>query len=1032
MDELAVFATLVALAAFGSCALFLVILVRQSRSNHLAQRVAALERDAAEQRALLAKALAEFGSPPPSVRPAESPARAESEPQSVASKRAELFTAHAARAGASMSVPAPSAPLTQLSAVPQLEPGLGAPPEHEREVSGVAALVREHTLAAEQSADVSASPPARTRVEWEQWFGIKGAALVGGAILALAGLLFVQYSIERGWLGPQTRCVLAAVGGLAALLGSSGLRRRGFVASSDALAGAGVTVLIGAAWAAYALYELIPFTLAFFSMAATTASCGFLALRRSSQTIAWFGLVGGFATPLLLSLGDGAPIGLFLYLLGLDVAVLALVRRRAWPKLAVAAAVATQLLFAFWIALHFEPRDASFALLFLGGVALVFSAARGAERASAASWIGSIAPFVFAAHFAGRSEFGVHVHPIAALLLVLTIAAAWLARRQANAPMQTAAGVGAGASLITWLASHAHGATAAHEAALAAVGLGLAHVLSAELARRRAGQVWTADAAALALAPVAAVLLFGAARLSDAPLVPWLLGAVAFALGWLRLARVGARATWSVAAEITPFVVYSLWRALGGGANAAWTVGWGDAALVTALATAAALVAWNERSSGARRATALGVLVVCVLALLERSAVHAASETNPSALIAILWSCALLGVLAARQAQAWVGYAAISAAAWLLAMHVLVLERFVPGGELGLVGTTLLLGLSLAAAPVLDANSARSSRNALRASALVLVLWESAARRTWHESAWAAHHEFAALLYLLAGLFLAARLSDQRLAPGENGGRSAASTGFVWLCIASAFLAAKTVDRIEADKQWTLAASVFLAATAWTAGAARHTGVRWIVAAAGAGTGLAVLSVAAEILRRGALLERTGWPVWHELSYLVGAPAIALFAAAWFTRESGEDLEAPRWSPLPWLSGALSLAAVLTTFLWLNIEVVNVLSDGAHYAFEWVRRPQRDVALSVAWTCYALTLLIVGMRLDRSALRWTSLVFFLATIAKVFLYDLGELRGLHRVGSLVGLALALLSVSVLYQRLVFRARSPAAAPLTSS
>jgi uncharacterized membrane protein len=55
-------------------------------------------------------------------------------------------------------------------------------------------------------------------------------------------------------------------------------------------------------------------------------------------------------------------------------------------------------------------------------------------------------------------------------------------------------------------------------------------------------------------------------------------------------------------------------------------------------------------------------------------------------------------------------------------------------------------------------------------------------------------------------------------------------------------------------------------------------------------------------------------------------------------------------------------------------------------------------------------------------------VFFLATIAKVFLYDLGELRGLHRVGSLVGLALALLSVSVLYQRLVFRARSPATSP----
>jgi len=45
----------------------------------------------------------------------------------------------------------------------------------------------------------------------------------------------------------------------------------------------------------------------------------------------------------------------------------------------------------------------------------------------------------------------------------------------------------------------------------------------------------------------------------------------------------------------------------------------------------------------------------------------------------------------------------------------------------------------------------------------------------------------------------------------------------------------------------------------------------------------------------------------------------------------------------------------------------------------------------------------------------------------VFLYDLGELRGLHRVASLVGLALALLAVSVVYQRFVFR-RAPAEPP----
>jgi uncharacterized membrane protein len=42
------------------------------------------------------------------------------------------------------------------------------------------------------------------------------------------------------------------------------------------------------------------------------------------------------------------------------------------------------------------------------------------------------------------------------------------------------------------------------------------------------------------------------------------------------------------------------------------------------------------------------------------------------------------------------------------------------------------------------------------------------------------------------------------------------------------------------------------------------------------------------------------------------------------------------------------------------------------------------------------------------------------TIGKVFLYDLGQLRDLYRVASLVGLAVSLILVSLAYQRFVFR------------
>jgi uncharacterized membrane protein len=74
----------------------------------------------------------------------------------------------------------------------------------------------------------------------------------------------------------------------------------------------------------------------------------------------------------------------------------------------------------------------------------------------------------------------------------------------------------------------------------------------------------------------------------------------------------------------------------------------------------------------------------------------------------------------------------------------------------------------------------------------------------------------------------------------------------------------------------------------------------------------------------------------------------------------------------------------------------------------------------VAWAVYASVLLAIGMARQSSALRWVSLMFLLLTIGKVFLHDLGNLRELYRVLSLLGLAVSLITASLAYQRFVFR------------
>jgi uncharacterized membrane protein len=159
---------------------------------------------------------------------------------------------------------------------------------------------------------------------------------------------------------------------------------------------------------------------------------------------------------------------------------------------------------------------------------------------------------------------------------------------------------------------------------------------------------------------------------------------------------------------------------------------------------------------------------------------------------------------------------------------------------------------------------------------------------------------------------------------------------------------------------------------------------------------------------------RSGWPVLHWASYGWALPALAAFVASGALRAPG---------PARWRAIAATICAIcglFLLFLWINLEVQNLFQTGPELEIELARHPARDAATSVSWGLYALGLLGAGLRGARSGLRRASLIFFLAALLKVFLLDLGNLEGLYRVASLLALAIALLAVSLLYQRFVFR------------
>jgi uncharacterized membrane protein len=174
------------------------------------------------------------------------------------------------------------------------------------------------------------SAPKRPKIEWERWLGVRGAAVLGGIFLAVAGVLFFQYSIERDMITKEMRVAMGATIGVACLVGGEVIRRRHYALTANAISGAGVVILYAAFWSAH-LLGIFPFGLSFALMFAVTALCCFLAWRNASQLIAWLGLSGGFATPLLLSTGRDEPIALFSYLLLLDMSFLFVANRRRWP-----------------------------------------------------------------------------------------------------------------------------------------------------------------------------------------------------------------------------------------------------------------------------------------------------------------------------------------------------------------------------------------------------------------------------------------------------------------------------------------------------------------------------------------------------------------------------------------------------------------------------------------------------------------------------------------------------------------------------
>jgi uncharacterized membrane protein len=165
---------------------------------------------------------------------------------------------------------------------------------------------------------------------WSVW--------VGGIALAFAGIFAVKYSIDQGLLSPAVRLAFAALFGLVLMgVGEWVRRRSGQLVSSPfqnamipgVLTAAGTLTLFGAIYVAHGVYNYFGPATAFILLGAVSFATLGLSLIHG-QALAGLGLLASFATPMLVASTDPKPWPLFGFLTVAWISSTAASRLRLW------------------------------------------------------------------------------------------------------------------------------------------------------------------------------------------------------------------------------------------------------------------------------------------------------------------------------------------------------------------------------------------------------------------------------------------------------------------------------------------------------------------------------------------------------------------------------------------------------------------------------------------------------------------------------------------------------------------------------
>ncbi len=204
---------------------------------------------------------------------------------------------------------------------------------------------------------VKVTPPAPPKKSFyekypdmERFIGENLINKIGIAILVLGIIFAVKFAIDKGWINEISRIAIGILcGGI--LLGIAHKLRKSYNAFSSVLVGGGIAILYATIAIAFHLYNMFEGIeiVAFLIMVVITGFAVLLSIAYDRKELAVISILGGFATPFLVSTGSNNFIALFTYIMILDVGMLSLAYFKKWYVVNVITFFLTIILFGSWL-----------------------------------------------------------------------------------------------------------------------------------------------------------------------------------------------------------------------------------------------------------------------------------------------------------------------------------------------------------------------------------------------------------------------------------------------------------------------------------------------------------------------------------------------------------------------------------------------------------------------------------------------------------------------------------------------------------